>query len=148
MALMTSAIASARSGMLASLARLSASASNIANARTTGPLPKGAVAQPLAEGLGGVPRAYQPVDIVLKSAGDQNGSTGVDASYQPRLQAYVRLYDPSAAFADADGIVAAPNVDLAEEAVGILEASLLFRANLAVLETADAMTKRFLDTTA
>ena len=145
---MTPAIASARSGMLASLARLNASASNIANVRTTGPLPESPAAQPIADGPEGTPRVFQPVDVVLKSAGGQNGSGGVTATYRPRLPAYVRHHDPSAAFADAEGIVAAPNVDLAEEAVGILEASLLFRANLAVLETADAMTQSLLDTTA
>ena len=134
--------------MLVSLARLNASASNIANSHTTGPLPEKAAAPPMPGGAEGGPRVYQPIDVVLKSTGGQGGSAGVVAGYRPRSPAYMRHYDPSAPFADADGIVAAPKVDLAEEAVGILEASLLFKANLAVLEAADAMTKRMLDTTA
>jgi flagellar basal body rod protein FlgC len=41
--------------------------------------------------------------------------------------------------------VAAPNVDLAAEAVDVLAASLAFRANLAVLRAADEMQERLLD---
>jgi flagellar basal-body rod protein FlgC len=147
-ALMMTAISTARSAMLASLARLDASASNIANASTTGPLPPASAGQPNADPPEGAPRVYQPVDVVLKSIGDQNGPAGVAVGYRPRLPAYVRQHEPSAPFADADRIVAAPNVDLAQEAVGVLEASLLFKANLAVLKKADEMTRSVLDATA
>ena len=90
---MITAMATARSGMLASVARLEASASNIANGVTAG-IPR--------------PEAAQP-----------------------------------APFVDADG--SDRSVDLAQEAVGVLQASLLFKANLAVLKTADAMMRRMLD---
>ena len=99
---MTTAIATARSGMLASIARLKASASNVANGATAAPPPQARAAQPLADGLESASRIHQP----------------------------------------------APNVGQAEEAVGRLEASLLFRANLAVLKTADQMMRRMLDITA
>ena len=145
---MTPAIASARSGMIASLARLNASASNIANSQTTGPLRASAAAAPTDDAGPGAPRVSPPVDVVLRSTDGQSGVSGVAASYRPRSPASVQRYDPTAPFADADGLVAAPNVDLAEEAVGLIEASLLLRANLAVLKAADAMTKGMLDTTA
>jgi flagellar basal-body rod protein FlgC len=145
---MMNAIATARSGLLASVARLDAAASNIANAGTIGPLPEIAAAPSGQSGSGATARAYEPLDVVLKSAGGAENSSGVAASYRPRLPAYVRQYDPSAPFADSDGIVAAPNVDLAEEAVDVLEASLLFRANLAVFKTAIQMTGSILDATA
>ena len=137
------AITTARSGLLASVARLNASASNIANGTTTGPLP-GSPAAPVAA-VDEAPRAYQPVDVVLRSAGGQDGSGGVAATYRPRSPAHVRQYDPSAPFADADGMVAAPNVDLAQEAVDVLAASVLFKANLVVLKKADEMTGSLLD---
>jgi flagellar basal body rod protein FlgC len=44
-----------------------------------------------------------------------------------------------------DGMTAASPTDLAQEVVGVLEASLLFRANLAVFKAADGMMKRLLD---
>jgi flagellar basal body rod protein FlgC len=88
--LMIAAAATARSGLLASIARLNAGASKIAGGSTAGARPE--IAAPLAGGA----RVDQPVD-------------------------------------------------LAEEAVGILEAALLFKANLAVLKTADEMTKTMLD---
>ena len=86
--------------------------------------------------------------MILKSAGDQYGPASVTAIYRARMPASIRQYDPSAPFADADGMVAAPNVDLAQEAVGILQASVLFKANLAVFKTAHGMTKRLLDISA
>jgi flagellar basal-body rod protein FlgC len=140
---MMNAVATARSGLLASVARLNAAASNIAHSDTAGPVPEAPAAQPA-----GAPRVYQPVDVVLKTSGEADGSTGVVASYQPRLPAYVRHYDPSSPFANADGMIAAPNVDLAGEAIDILEATLLFKANLAVLKASNEMTRRILDTTA
>jgi flagellar basal-body rod protein FlgC len=136
---MISAITIARSGLLASVARLNAGAGNIANAGTTGPLPQGQAAP--EDG----PRVYEPVDVVLKSVGGREGETGVAASYRLRAPSYVLQHDPAAPFSDAQGNVAAPNVDLAEEAAGVLDASLLFRANLAVLKRADEMTKSLLD---
>ena len=95
-ALMTSVIATARSGMLASIAYINASAANIARGSTSGP-PAGTV----AEAPDGAPRA--------------------------------------------DKVVAAPNVDLAQDAIGALEASLLFRANLAVFKRAHEMTRNMID---
>lgn len=144
---MVNAVTTARSGILAGVVRLNASASNIANASTMGRLPSSS----MPEGAGRLedgPDAYRPLDVVLKSTGGQHEPHGVTAAYQYRSVAYVPRHDPAAPFADADGMVAAPDVDPSEEALNVPEALVLFKANLAVIKAADAMTRRMVDTTA
>jgi flagellar basal-body rod protein FlgC len=141
---MIAAFSTARSGLLASVARLDAAASNIAHAGTTGPLPAPAT-QPVAGAEDGAARAYQPVEVVVRSIGTGEAPAGVAATYPPRLPATIRQYDPAAPFADADGFVAAPNVDLAEEAVDVLAALVSFRANLTLILAADEMAQSLLD---
>jgi flagellar basal body rod protein FlgC len=66
------------------------------------------------------------------------------------LAGVARLEASALKIADAPGAPesSAPPVDLAGEVVGVLEASLLFKANLALFKTADEMAKRMLDITA
>jgi flagellar basal body rod protein FlgC len=66
------------------------------------------------------------------------------------LAGVARLEASASRIADAlaEPESSAPPVDLAGEVVGVLEASLVFKANLAVFKTADEMTKRLLDITA
>lgn len=54
-------------------------------------------------------------------------------------------YDPSAPFANLQGMVAAPNADPAAEAVDLVSSSLAFRANLAVFQVASKDFKTLLD---
>jgi flagellar basal-body rod protein FlgC len=133
---MINAMSISISGLKASAARLNASASNIANARTAGALPS----NPAPD----APAPYVPVDVVQKSIGE-GGAGGVIATYVPRTPAYAAAYDPDASFADARGMVAVPNVDLAQEAVGQIEAALSFRANLAVLKLQAEASEDLLD---
>lgn len=56
--------------------------------------------------------------------------------------------DPQAPFANQAGLVAAPNVDIAQEAINQMIASYSFTANAGVLKAQDQMTKTLLDTTA
>jgi flagellar basal-body rod protein FlgC len=116
----------ALSGMTAATRRLQASASNIANAQTTGALP----------GVAG-PAVYTPVDVQLSA---QAGG-GVTASLAPSAREARLAYDPKARFADARGYVAAPDVDMVGEIVGLAMASYAFAANLKVLRTADDMAR-------
>jgi flagellar basal-body rod protein FlgC len=134
---MITAMSISISGLNASAARLRASASNVANARTTGALPTNPV--PAAA----VP--YAPVDVVQKSIGEGGGVAGVSATYVPRTPAYITVYDPADPSADARGMVAAPNVDLAQEAVSQIEAAMSFRANLAALKLEAQTTRELLD---
>jgi flagellar basal-body rod protein FlgC len=73
------------------------------------------------------------------------GATAVTSSALP---SYTLAYDPSAPFANLQGMVAAPNVDPVAQSVNLISASVAFRANLAVLEAADKDFKTLLDTLA
>ena len=104
---------------------MSVAASNIANARTTGPLP--------ASGGSGTP-AYVPlrVDQVTQSSGSMPG--GTVATVSTVSPSYTAQSDPGAAFANEDGLVAAPNVDLASEFVQMAAAKYSFIANAKVIQ--------------
>jgi flagellar basal-body rod protein FlgC len=121
----------ARSGLEASMLRLTASASNIANAQSTGAVP----------GSGSGSAAYQPVRAAL--------SPSVGGGVQGRLvatdPAYRLTYDPASVHANADGMIAAPNVDVTDELVEQLSAKLAFEANLKVIAAASELERRSLD---
>jgi len=124
----------ASSGLAAASLRLQVSADNVANASSTGPLPDAANAADF-------PPAYVPqrVDQVDVAGG---GTAATVTSVSP---SYVTQYDPTAPFADKNGQVAAPNVDLANEAVQQIVARYAFAANAKVIQTASEMMKTLLD---
>jgi flagellar basal-body rod protein FlgC len=124
----------ATSGLVAASRRLEVSASNIANAQDTGPLPDA----PNAESFPPVYRA-QRVDQVDVAGG------GTVANVSTVSPGYVTQYDPSAPFADKDGLVAVPNVDLANEAVQQITARVEFAANARVIQVYSEMMKTLLD---
>jgi flagellar basal-body rod protein FlgC len=138
---MNTAMNIAVSGMRAASAGLNASASNLANLESDGPVPATSPQQPVAQAPGGV---YQPVALTQTA---QSGG-GVTASVMPSLPSYALAYDPSAPFANMQGIVAAPNVDPAQEVMNQMTASLAYRANVATFKTAQQMEKTLLDATA
>jgi flagellar basal-body rod protein FlgC len=76
---------------------------------------------------------------------DGSVPTGAPRAYTPST---IAVSDPQAPFANQSGLVAAPNVDLAQEAIGQLMASYSFAANATVLKADDRMTKALLDITA
>jgi flagellar basal-body rod protein FlgC len=123
------AITTAVSGLQASEAQLSASASNLANAETVGSL----------SGSGFGP-AYQPLSAVQSTA----PGGGVSTTYAPVTPGSHPEYDPTSPAADARGLVAAPNVDPAQEMVGQMGALRSYQANLATLRIADEMQKSLL----
>jgi len=133
---MSSVPSIAISGMQAAARRLEISASNVANAHSDGALPdaQGSYAP-------GAPRAYTPrrVDQVdLADGGTQAVVRDVSAGYVP-------TYDPGAPYANADGQVASPNIDLTEEAIQQLIAQYTFAANARVVTAYDHMVKSLLD---
>lgn len=135
---MIDAMTIAASGMKAAETSLFASASNIANMQSAGPIPANA---PVAQTPGSV---YQPVaafDSPLPEG-------GVSAKLIPTLPGYTLAYDPSAPFASLDGMVAMPNVDPAAEIVNQMTASFAYKANIATFKTAQSMVKTLLDATA
>lgn len=125
----------ALSGMAASSRRLDVSASNTANAQSTGRLP-GAAAPATAAG-----QAYQPRQVVQSSVPTGGTVTGV----RPTTPGYVPQYAPDSPDADADGLVAAPDVDMAQEVTAQISAKSAYAFNLRAFEASDEMTRRLLD---
>jgi flagellar basal-body rod protein FlgC len=121
---MTPVIGIALSGLNASTVRLQASANNIANMRSSG-------AAPGASG----PAAYTPLEVQQTSL----ASGGVQAALAPSARDALLSYDPSAPCANAEGYVATPDIDLADEMVQLITARYSFAANLQVLRTAYEM---------
>lgn len=122
--------------MTANAAWLDAIASNVANAGDQSALPATGTAQPSSGG-----GSYQPVTVTMSA----NASGGVSAQISPMSPAYVVGYAPSAPFANAQGLVAVPNVDLATEFVNADMALAGYRANVAVFRAGIKMTNTALD---
>lgn len=113
------------SGLNAASFRLSTAANNIANSQDTAPLTPQA----------GDPQPYQPVQVTQTTA----PGGGTVATPQPVKPASIPSYDPNSAYADNNGTVASPNVDLAQQLVNTKTASLSYDANLKVIQTAEKM---------
>jgi flagellar basal-body rod protein FlgC len=118
---MINAIGIALSGMDAAVKKLNASASNIANMQTAG-------------SLNGTPAPYTPVTAVSTSTGQ-----GVRTDIIPKSDPFSPAYYPDSPFANSEGLVGVPNVDLAEEAVNMMLAETAYKANIATIKTADAL---------
>ncbi len=137
--LMSSISTIALSGMNAAARRLEVSASNVANVLDTGALPNADGTVPA-----GAPQAYAPLELVqTASAGG-----GTQTALTTVTPATTAVSDPQAPFANANGLVAAPNVDLAQEMIGQMIASYSFAANAKVMTANDRMAKTLLDITA
>jgi len=136
---MSSILSIAASGMVAATQRLQVSAENVANANSDGPLP---TAAPAIQAQ--YPAAYvtQRLDQVATAGG---GTRAVVSNAQPGT---VSAYDPAAPYADANGRVAAPNVDLANEAVQQLVARYAFAFNADVMRVYSKMMQSLVDVTA
>jgi flagellar basal-body rod protein FlgC len=126
---MINAISIALSGLSAATKKITASASNIANLQTVGSLEDGGQ------------RPYTPLTTQQSTVTDSQGNPlGVSSSIVPRGNPFTPAYDPDSPFADADGIIGVPNVDLAEEAINSKLAEITFKANIATLKTAEDLT--------
>jgi flagellar basal-body rod protein FlgC len=136
--LMSSISAIALSGLNAASRRLQVSASNVANAQSTGALPNADGTVPA-----GSPQAYTPLEVVQTAS----ASGGVQTSVATVTPSTIAAFDPQASFANPDGLVAAPNVDLAQQFVGQLLASYSYAANALVLKADDRMNQSLLDIT-
>jgi flagellar basal-body rod protein FlgC len=133
---MSNALSIAASGMAAASFRLDVSAANVANMMSTGPLPTAT-----GPNVASQPKAYVPLRVnQVAVAGGGTAATAVPVS-----PSSVPAYDPSASYADQNGMVAAPNVDLTNEAVQQIMARLSFAMNAAVVRTDERMFKSLLD---
>lgn len=128
----------AASGLQAASVWLSATASNIANMRTGGAIPDTPPSQPVHPSQSAV---YQPLAVAQSAV----PGGGVTASLQASLPSYRLAYDPSAPYANAQGMVAMPEVDLAAQSVQLIQQMHHFRANLAVIKASTRMADTVLD---
>ena len=147
-----STLSIATSGLSAASLRLDVTASNIANELTTGPLP--APGGSNASGGAGNPnnaanfQAYVPLQV--NQVDQTNGSTpgGTTAVVSAVSPSFVPQFEPGSPFANQDGLVAAPNVDLASQFIQLLTAKYTFAANAKVIQSYNDTTKSLLDITA
>ena len=133
---MSSILSIAASGMAAASQRLQVSAENIANAESDGPLPSAGAA---------VQSQYAP--SLCAAAGRSGGDAGRRHRRRRRRRAAatVAAYAPTAPYADANGEVATPNVDYANEAIQQATAAYDFAMNAQVMRVYSQMTKTLLD---
>ena len=118
------------SGLNAASRQLSASASNIANLQTVGSLEDGGQAP------------YTPLQTTQSAITDESGNPqGVRSDFIPQNNPFVPAFDPDSPFADANGIIGVPNVDLAAEAVNLNLAEIQYKANIEVIETASELSE-------
>lgn len=136
---MTDALSIALSGLMAQKQRLAATASNVANVSTGGSVPSADPSAPAST-------VYKPLQANLTSVQTQAGGAGVKAQIVEKENGYSLSYDPASPFANAEGLVAVPNVDLAEEAVSLMEIKIGYKANLSVMKTESEMIGELLDT--
>ena len=147
-----STLSIATSGLSAASLRLEVTASNIANALTTGPLPatsgSGATGGTGNSNNNSNFSAYVPLQV--NQVDQTNGSTpgGTAAVVSTVSPSFVPQYDPGSPFANQDGLVAAPNVDLASQFVQLLTAKYSFAANAKVIQAYNNTTQSLLDITA
>jgi flagellar basal-body rod protein FlgC len=125
------------SGLNVASLRLQVAASNIANSLSDGP-PPGA---PNPENA---PPAYTPLRV---NQTDVVGG-GTSATVSSISPATVSTFDPTAPFANADGFVASPNVDLANEMIQVLIARTSYAANAQVIRADAQMSSALLNITA
>jgi flagellar basal-body rod protein FlgC len=146
-----SVLSIATSGLSAASLRLNVAASNIANVLTTGPLPATGGTGASGGGAGSsnnnsnFPAAFVPLRV--NQVEQTNGSTpgGTVATVSTVSPSFVAQFDPSAPFANQDGLVAAPNIDIANEFVQLLTARESFAANAKVIQAFNNTTKALLD---
>lgn len=123
----------ALTGLAAATRQLNASASNIANLQTVGSLEEGGQAP------------YTPLTATQTTITGEGGQPfGVSSTYTPRNPPFVPAFDPDSPFADENGVIGVPNINLAEEAVNLNLAELQFKANVSVIKTADELNEELL----
>lgn len=139
MSTLSSAIDASASALTAERTRLEVAVSNLANAESS-------------RGPDGTP--YKRRDVVLASRAVESfdaalghaGAVGVEvAAVVQDDTAPRRRYEPGHPDADAEGFVAMPNVDPAEEMVDMLSAARAYQANLTAIQLIRDLVQRALE---
>ncbi len=121
---MIKAIGIALTGLNSATQRLNASASNIANALTSGSI----------DGNGQAP--YSAITTKSKALGT---NAGVRTDVVSKNPPFVPAYDSNSPFADENGIIGVPNVDIAEEIVNLKISATIYKANIATIKAAESL---------
>jgi flagellar basal-body rod protein FlgC len=129
---MTDALSIALSGLRVQQTRLDAAANNIANATTSGRVPT--QADPAST-------VYKPLTVSMTAL----NAGGVSAQVSANPDAYSVSFSPDDPHANAEGLIAVPNVDLVSESVNIMTVKAAFKANLSIIKTQDQMLGDLLD---
>lgn len=129
--MVNSVVSSALSGLSAASKRVQTAANNISNARSVGK-----------------PDSQDPAEQAYK-AQEVRQSTGAFGGVQARVverdPATQSAFSPRSSLADENGLVDTPNVDLGEELVNLITAESSYKANAAVLRTAQDIDREVLD---
>jgi flagellar basal-body rod protein FlgC len=136
---MITSVRNSLSGMKLSAKTVSVSASNIANSRNTANPDAVAAVSPTDD------RPHDPLYTPQKVHAESVVGGGVRGTVHDREPAYTLGYAPDDPNANADGLVARPNVDITMELVNASQARNNYEANLQVLQTADEMLGTLLD---
>ena len=111
------------SGLDAASKRLFAAASNVANVSTVGSLEEGDQAP------------YTPIRASSASQSNVSGApSGVLTRFEAVDQPFVPSFDPDSPFANEEGIIGAPNVNLDEELVNAKAAEIAYKSNARMIE--------------
>ncbi|GAB2909089.1 flagellar basal body rod protein FlgC [Paralcaligenes sp. KSB-10] len=120
----------AGSALTAQSQRMNVSASNMANADSV----VGPDGQPYKARQVVFQMTPEPGQPYTQSIGGVKVAGVVESSAPPRMQ-----YDPKNPFANADGYVTMPNVDVVAETVNMISASRSYQANVEVINTAKSL---------
>jgi len=134
---MSSVFSIAVSGMNAAITRFSNAVSNIVNVSSTGKLPTAA---------GEKATSYRPTDVVSLSNSVGDNNLGVRSQVVARDPAYNPAYDPRSPDANAEGLIAEPNVDLTKEIVDTMMAELAYKASAKVIKVEKDNEQTLIDT--
>jgi flagellar basal-body rod protein FlgC len=141
------AISISASGVTAQRQRIEVTVENLANARTTrtssgGPFQRRDVVFETAPV--GHPSFSEELSLTMASLDDQPMGVRV-AAVQPDGNPPQMVYDPGHPDANADGLVAFPNVNPVEEIVNLVSAARSYEANLTAITIAQGLVQRAIE---
>jgi flagellar basal body rod protein FlgC len=113
---------------------LATAANNIANMHTNG----------RTAGNGQNATAYTPKETTLHS----QAPAGVRAEVTDRPDSVTQRYDPSSIYADAKGMIAAPDISLETEIMDMKTAEIAYKANIGLIKASEEMQDSLLETLA
>lgn len=134
---MSDILSTAVSGMSQAKKRILNAAENIANVQSNGKLPNVP---------GEKATSYYPTDVITLSNNVGDNHLGVRTETVERSNPYTVAYDPDSPHANAEGLYAAPNIDLTKEIVDTIMAELAYNANAKVIEAEKRMEETLIDT--